>query len=621
MDILPSTLSDARNIAAAAAAGMNLVCQQCKQPLQLDPSIAELDPSAYDMLAASLPQSSPKAPSTLSTTERISQLSAPSAVKQALEQAHAQKQQQQGSSANPTRPLSHLAARPKPESISPPSPATALAAAGRASGSGSGVAESFVVLQDSVVQKIPASQSSGKQTPVSASGPSGPSTSGHRRTGSTSSAAKRPTVTTPTSSPRRKGDDTLRPTSHSSGSSKSPSRATQTGRSSSRSSHPNSPHTATPPPSSPIGPRPPPSPSTVTPSSNNNTNSATPSSPTHRGPSLSHTLRLFNLLSSRTELDHPLCAECTHILVDNLSRKLEETKKERDGYIAFEKEIKREREREKEAKERGEGVENDERIIEQLKIEEKEVLEELKAAEAECATLEEELAELEREEQALEEEEAEFWQTHNQSLLNASRLSSELLSLQSALTSATQELEKLSRTNVYNDAFCIGHDDVFGTINGLRLGKMSGVNVDWPEINAAWGQTLLLLYTIARKLNFTFENYRLVPMGSFSKIEKTTAGDKGTYELYGSGDFHLSRVLQNRRFNTAMISFLDCIRQLMEHVKSLDPSFEFPHTIVKDRIGDVSIKLQFNQEESWTNALRHMLLALKFLLKWATSNG
>lgn len=29
--------------------------------------------------------------------------------------------------------------------------------------------------------------------------------------------------------------------------------------------------------------------------------------------------------------------------------------------------------------------------------------------------------------------------------------------------------------------------------------------VEWPEINAAWGQTLLLLYTIARKLDFTFD--------------------------------------------------------------------------------------------------------------------
>lgn len=88
--------------------------------------------------------------------------------------------------------------------------------------------------------------------------------------------------------------------------------------------------------------------------------------------------------------------------------------------------------------------------------------------------------------------------------------------------------EKLERTNVYNDAFCIGHDGIFGTINGLRLGRVPSIpvgspptchshfdissQVEWPEINAAWGQTLLLLYTIARKLDFTFDKYVFVPL-------------------------------------------------------------------------------------------------------------
>jgi hypothetical protein len=36
-------------------------------------------------------------------------------------------------------------------------------------------------------------------------------------------------------------------------------------------------------------------------------------------------------------------------------------------------------------------------------------------------------------------------------------------------------------------------------------GHSLGIQVEWTEINAAWGQTLLLLYTIARKLDFSFE--------------------------------------------------------------------------------------------------------------------
>lgn len=133
-----------------------------------------------------------------------------------------------------------------------------------------------------------------------------------------------------------------------------------------------------------------------------------PEEPTHPNPSpLSHhlrsSLRLFNLLSSRTDLDHPLCAECTHILLGTLTRQLEETKKERDGYIAFEKEVKKEKDRE------GSGVNRleAEAKIERLKDEERLAIEQLKTAERERQQLEDELKTLEREEKALEEEEAE----------------------------------------------------------------------------------------------------------------------------------------------------------------------------------------------------------------------
>jgi beclin 1 len=124
------------------------------------------------------------------------------------------------------------------------------------------------------------------------------------------------------------------------------------------------------------------------------------------------------------------------------------------------------------------------------------------------------------------------------------------------------------------------------------------MQVEWAEINAAWGQTLLLLYTIARKLDYTFEkyvfldrldmllnswkylSYRLVPMGSFSRIEKTT-GDKANYELYGSGDLHFGRLLHNRRFDIAMVAFLDCLKHLMDHIKLQDASVDFPHQYVR----------------------------------------
>ena len=91
-------------------------------------------------------------------------------------------------------------------------------------------------------------------------------------------------------------------------------------------------------------------------------------------------------------------------------------------------------------------------------------------------------------------------------------------------------LEVCKKSNVYNDAFHIWHDGPFGTINGFRLGRMPDLHVEWPEINAALGHVCLLLHVLAQKVGYQFKQYRLIPEGSFSKIEKI-GDDKASYEL------------------------------------------------------------------------------------------
>ncbi|KAJ3507629.1 hypothetical protein NLJ89_g6196 [Agrocybe chaxingu] len=499
------------------------ICQQCKEPLQIDASLVDLAPSAYDMIVATLP-SSPSA-SAQTYTERVSpEVSSTS-------KAAWQRAKLASLSSNPGSSLSSRA-QGKQVQRAPPLPN-----------------ESFVLLQDSVIRSIPSTTAQSTRV----------------KKGASKSQSNPP-----------KDDSVERSQSH----------------------NPEQDH-------------------------------VNPSPLSHH---LRSTARLFNLLSTRTDIDHPLCAECAQTLLISLQRQLDETKKERDGYIAFEKEIRKERDRESQ----GPSKEEAEKKIEKLKQEEEHAIKQLKLAEREREQLDGELRQLEADEKALELEETEyvaflpavanclledrFWRAYNVHVLAAEQQSSQLATLRTAYTAGLATLEKLERTNVYNDAFCIGHDGVFGTINGLRLGRVPGVPVEWAEINAAWGQTLLLLYTIARKLDYTFENYRLVPMGSFSRIEKTT-GDKANYELYGSGDLHFGRLLHNRRFDIAMVAFLDCLKHLMDNIKLQDATVDFPHQISKDRIGDVSIKLQFNQEEAWTRSLRHVLLALKICLKWATNGA
>ena len=82
-----------------------------------------------------------------------------------------------------------------------------------------------------------------------------------------------------------------------------------------------------------------------------------------------------------------------------------------------------------------------------------------------------------------------------------------------------KQLSMLKDINVFNATFHIWYDGHFGTINGFRLGRLPSHPVDWSEINAAWGQTVLLLYALAKKIEFTFERYKLVPFGNHSFIE------------------------------------------------------------------------------------------------------
>lgn len=58
---------------------------------------------------------------------------------------------------------------------------------------------------------------------------------------------------------------------------------------------------------------------------------------------------------------------------------------------------------------------------------------------------------------------------------------------------STEQLHRLTRANVLEMAFFIWKDGDYGTINGLRLGRMPHEVVEWHEINAAFGQAALLL--------------------------------------------------------------------------------------------------------------------------------
>jgi beclin len=149
-----------------------------------------------------------------------------------------------------------------------------------------------------------------------------------------------------------------------------------------------------------------------------------------------------------------------------------------------------------------------------------------------------------------------------------------------------EELTPLSDTNVYLDTFVIGITQYgIGTINNLRLGRKPEEAVDWEEINAAWGESVLLLYTLAKKLNFTFSKYRLIPMGSHPFIQQKDQQGL-TFPLHGSPAISFSRstyfyefwgTSTNSNFDFGMESFLFCVSELCARAISMSTTISLPY--------------------------------------------
>jgi len=347
--------------------------------------------------------------------------------------------------------------------------------------------------------------------------------------------------------------------------------------------------------------------------------------------------KLFQILSARSDIDHPVCVECTDILIDELQRRLETATKERDAYISYLKQLQADEPTD-------DDLRTQEEALKTVESEEADAMALLLRLEKEKEAADEEILALEEEAAQLDFEEETFWRERNEFTTKLTEFQNERDSINSKFDHDSQLLEKLQRSNVYNDTFCISHDGTFATINGLRLGRLSSKPVDWPEINAAWGHALLLLVTVAEKLNFKFTGFEPQPMGSTSKITRLDypspsssrlTGDRGAQapppapkrtalELYSSGDTPLGLTFMHRKLNTAMVAFLELVRQLGAFVEretnvSGRSSLKLPYKIEGERIGDVSIKLGIAQDESWTKACKLTLTCCKFLLAHASN--
>ena len=326
----------------------------------------------------------------------------------------------------------------------------------------------------------------------------------------------------------------------------------------------------------------------------------------------------FNAVSSQSSVDHPLCNECAcdilhsiedHIVFSEESRfRYEECLRrwteecEEDGGDAMEKTLEDE--------------------VEQLKLEEAKLKQELADIEQKRAAVKDEFRQAQKVLEKLKEEDSELHRQYNIHQAEMLSLQDEVRSTEYQTAYATEQLKKLTRTNILSLSFYIWHQGLFGTINGLRLGRLITVPVEWGEINAAWGQCALLLHSLARYAGIEFQKYRVIPCGNQSIVEQQPekAGRSPILlPLYTSGGY---RFMLDSKFDRAMVGYLDCLNQLKSHIEVSSGGYKLPYRIDKDRLVDDDqgkaylIRMQGNSPEHWTKALKYMLTNLQWAIGW-----
>ncbi|KAJ2601345.1 autophagy protein [Coemansia sp. RSA 1722] len=322
---------------------------------------------------------------------------------------------------------------------------------------------------------------------------------------------------------------------------------------------------------------------------------------------------LMDKLQEKSALNHPMCEDCAETMLRFLDREIVDCVRENNILEGI-----------------GKAAEmalkkNDTRDVGELEKELERQADLERALEETLGTLDAQLEgicaqiqQLDKESDELDMMEARANQELNDKGYVLERCEAEQWALDDRYARLAAQLTQLQRTNVFNDVFNISVSEGVASINGFRLGGRSSHGVEWPEINAAWGQALLLLQTVARRLGYEFIDYRLVAMGSFSRIERTVE-PMATYELFGSGDLYLGRLFQSRRFDSAMVAFLACLDQIGQLIMSINPQLRIPYRIEQDKIGGVSIRPQFGQDDVWTRACKNTLMDARWALAFASA--
>ncbi|XP_077024289.1 beclin-2 [Tamandua tetradactyla] len=323
---------------------------------------------------------------------------------------------------------------------------------------------------------------------------------------------------------------------------------------------------------------------------------------------------IFYMLTGEQEMDHPLCKECTDNLLEQLDIQLAFAESENQSYKCF--------------LETAEPMSDGEKELLQmelvgLQLEEVRLIQELEELEENDERITEDLKAAQAETEALEQQEKQHQRDYSELEQQHLEMLDELASVDNRLSCAQTQLDWLQKTNAFSAAFAIWQEGPLGIINNFRLGCLPTVPVSWNEINAAWGQTALLLLALSKKIGLEFQRYRLIPCGNHSYLRSLT-DDSIELPLFC---YRRWGVFLDDKFDCAMMAFLDCMQQFKEEAEKGEWGLCLPYRInVKNGLMEdpggsherYSIRTLLNTERQWTKALKFMLINLKWSLAWVS---
>ncbi|KAF2353201.1 Atg6/Beclin, partial [Trinorchestia longiramus] len=321
---------------------------------------------------------------------------------------------------------------------------------------------------------------------------------------------------------------------------------------------------------------------------------------------------LLDIASTNSSIDHPLCEECTDALMVQIEGQLLFTSNKAKSYVALLEQLQQMPQPDTP------GLEAE---LKQLREEEAELEAEVAKLLEEQREAEKLLAEKQEQAQALADEEERYQVEYCKQRALWFDAEEERISFYNQKVHAHQHLEKLKQTNIFNIAFHIWKNDHISTINNFRLGRLPTMQVSWTEINAALGQMALLLVSLARRFEFTFSKYKIVPYGNHSYI-RVLDSNNTVLPLYSHSGI---KYIFDHSFDTAMMAFLECFLELVRALEQRTSTpLSLPYPIEKHCLHDpqggsrYSVKTQFTPDEQWTKALKFLLTNLKWALTWVS---